>query len=151
MPLVKGTVTKLLRTRAENKVFGVQVNGADYLLSFPDKREKPWTEPTEVGQVIEGTWAPYEKDGKEKRYLVAVEVIGTDVTPGASSEASGGGNGQFRSPIDFRRTSALAQSVAHYAGSEVSPADVIATASKFEKYLEGGYKRESKREETPFE
>lgn len=137
MPLVKGPVTKLLRTKDENKVFGFQVNGADYLFSFPNKREEPWDEPTKVGQVIEGTWTPYEKDGKEKRYLVAVQVLGEDVTPNEFDKETGG-DGQYRSPQDFRRTSALAQAVAWWSMHEATVEDIVRIAQRFEIYLASG-------------
>ena len=142
MPKLKGPITKLLRTREENKVFGLQVNGADYLFSWPDKREEPWNEPTKVGQVVEGTWTPYEKDGKEKRYLLSVDVLGEDVTPERNSfdeESEKQTDGQYRSPKDFRRTSALAQAVAYYANSpDVDIEEVVKAAGRFEVFLASG-------------
>lgn len=50
-------------------------------------------------------------------------------------------DGQYRSPKDFRRTSALAQAVAFYAGvpdAEVDSGRVVETAKRFERYLGTG-------------
>lgn len=78
----------------------------------------------------------------EGRWINGLEFISQsqDVTPETASEPRE--DGQFRSPLDFRRTSALAQSVAYYVGvTDPSVDDVINTAARFEKYLEGGYER----------
>ena len=64
----------------------------------------------------------------------------------ASSEPDvvyGQEDGQFRSPKDFRRTSALAQAVAYHGpngrqDTELDREDVILTAQRFEKYLGTG-------------
>lgn len=144
MPVVEDRVSGFIKDR-EGNVFGLKVRTEDYLYSFESKRGEPWEPPETTGSAVRFEWEPYEKDGKTKRYITVIQTLAAsqDVTPEAPSEPGGARDGQFRSPLDFRREKALEQAVAYYAASpDVKPDEVIATASIFEKYLEGGYGRQ---------
>jgi len=138
MPALEGTVTKLIKKR-DGTVFGIETNMGEFLFSWPDKREEPFEDDKlKVGSMVEGTWMPFEKDGKTIRYLSILSVTGEDVTPRGEAGAEGT-DGQFRSPKDFRRTSALAQAVVfHAAAPDSTDEDVILTAQRFEIYLASG-------------
>ena|SRR3990167_8861757 len=139
MPALKGTVTKLIKKR-DGTVFGIETNMGEFLFSWPDKREEPFeADRVTVGSMVEGTWMPFEKDGKTIRYLSILSVTGEDVTPNAFDEEMDKPDGQFRSPKDFRRTSALAQAVARHSNAPAhSDEDIILTAQRFEVYLASG-------------
>ena len=88
---------------------------------------------------------PFEKDGKTIRYLSILSVTGQDVTPERGEGAQDESDGQYRSPKDFRRTSALAQAVALAStgygtaqGDTLETEDVILMAQRFEVYLASG-------------
>ena len=84
-------------------------------------------------------WREGVKDGKTIRYLSILSVTGEDVTPNAFDEEMDKPDGQFRSPKDFRRTSALAQAVARHSNAPAhSDEDIILTAQRFEVYLASG-------------
>lgn len=143
MPVVEDRVSGFIKTR-EGKVFGLKIRDENYLYSFEDKRGEPWEPPETTGSAVRFEWEPYEKDGKTKRYITVIQTLAAsqDVTPEAPSGAGEARDGQFRSPLDFRRTSALAQAVAFHAQDATpSVTEVIKTAAVMEKYLEGGYER----------
>src|SRR3990167_5711148 len=117
MPQLKGIVTKLIKKR-DGTVFGLETNMGEFLYSWPDKREEPFEDDkVKVGSAVEGVWMPFEnKEGKTVRYLSTLEVAGIDVTPeDIPWQGDQPKDGQFRSPLDFRRTSALAQAVTWHA------------------------------------
>ena|SRR3990167_4132731 len=138
MPALSGTVTRLIKKR-DGTVFGFETNQGEFLYSWPDKREEPFEDDkVKVGSVVEGTWMPFEKDGKTVRYLSVLSVTGEDVTPNAFDKETAG-DGQFRSPKDFRRTSALAQAVAFLATNPDTNEDsAVRVAQRFEEYLASG-------------
>jgi len=143
LPLLKGTVTKLIKKR-DGTVFGLETNTGEFLYSWPDRREEPFeADKVKVGSTVEGTWMPFEKDGKTTRYLSILSVTGQDVTPERGEGAQDESDGQYRSPKDFRRTSALAQAVARHTGAismqePPSDEDIILTAQRFEIFLASG-------------
>lgn len=73
MPEKTGTVTGLIKKR-DGTVFGLNIDGDEYLYSFPDKRAEPW-DSHEVGDVVRVEYSPYEKDGKTKQYLAVIENL----------------------------------------------------------------------------
>src|SRR3990167_4574979 len=136
MPSLNGTVTSLIKKK-DGTVFGLKTNEGEFLFSWPDKREEPFEDDkVQVGSVVEGTWMPFEKDGKNFKYLSVLSVTGGDVTPQGESPQM---DGSYRSPKDFRRTSALAQAVAFLATEpEADAEEVVRIAQRFETYLGGG-------------
>lgn len=119
--------------------YGIMLDDEDSWLNWSKEeyRHGDW----EADVAKKGDAVVVEVDEKGK-FISSIKVTGSsqDVTPEATESPREGGDGQFRSPLDFRRTSALAQSVAFHAASpEVGPDEVVSVASIFEKYLEGGY------------
>ncbi len=142
MSSVEDKVSSFIKTR-EGKVFGIKLGSDEYLYSLESKRGEPWEPPDTEGSSVKVEWAPYEKDGKTKRYITTIETLAASA-PEAPESAPASPDGQFRSPQDFRRTSALAQSVLRHNGPgsmTAEPAtdeDIILTALRFEKYLGSG-------------
>lgn len=147
MPERTGTVTEFITNPKENnKVFGLKLDDAlkedEYVYSFPDYRGKPFQEEVKRGDRVRLEYTDVERDGKTKQYISVLEIVEVGVEPEPSSEPSGGGTSQYRSTANLNRVDALRQSVAYYAASpDVKPDEVVATASIYEKYLEGGYER----------
>lgn len=140
-----GTVTEFVTNPKENnKVFGLKLDSAlkedEYIYSFPDYRGEPFQDDkVKRGDRVRLEYADVERDGKTKHYISVLEIIAS-VTPEAAQALSDEAGDHYRTRTDFRRTSALAQSVAFHAQAADPSADaVIKTASIFEKYLEGGY------------
>lgn len=134
MPEVVGTVT----AKSE---YGLKLDSNEdwWNWSKPEYRGEPFQTDVKKGDTVKVTYAEADNG---KVYISAIEVLGQsqDVTPDATESPGEARDGQFRSPLDFRRTSALAQAVAYYTGAPDPSADeVIKTAARFEKYLEGGY------------
>jgi len=99
MPALEGTVTKLIKKR-DGTVFGIETNMGEFLFSWPDKREEPFEDDkVKVGSMVEGTWMPFEKDGKTIRYLSILSVTGEDVTP----RGEAGADAAVRHPAAGRR------------------------------------------------
>jgi len=135
MPALNGTVTSLIKKK-DGTVFGLKTDQGEFLYSWPDKRESPFEDDkVSVGSVVEGTWMPFEKDGKTIKYLSILSVTGEDVTPSDAPQM----DGSYRSPKDFRRTSALAQAVSFLATvPDADAEEVVKIAQRFEIYLGGG-------------
>lgn len=84
MPEKTGTVTGFIKKR-DGTVFGLNIDGDEYLYSFPDKRAEPWDAArVRVGDVVRIEYSPYEKDGKTKQYLAVIELR-------VEGDADGGG------------------------------------------------------------
>src|SRR3990167_7593895 len=121
MPALKGTVTSLIKKK-DGTVFGLKTNEGEFLYSWPDKRESPFEDDrVQVGSTVEGTWMPFEKDGKTIKYLSVLSVTGEDVTPQGEPQM----DGSYRSPKDFPRTSALAQAVVFLATEPEADAEEV--------------------------
>ena len=70
-----GTVTGFIKKR-DGTVFGLNIDGDEYLYSFPDKRAEPWdADQIKVGDTVRVEYSPYEKDGKTKQYLAVIELL----------------------------------------------------------------------------
>ena len=82
MPEKTGTITGFIQKR-DGTNFGLNLDGDEYLYSFPDKRGDPWdADKVNVGDTIRVEYSPYEKDGKTKQYLAVIERLdGTPVSP----------------------------------------------------------------------
>ncbi|KKL75959.1 hypothetical protein LCGC14_2049730, partial [marine sediment metagenome] len=69
MSETKGKVTDLIKKR-DGTVFGLKFGGDEYLFSFEDRRGEPFDiEMVQVGSLVRIEWAPFTKDGKEKKYV----------------------------------------------------------------------------------
>ena len=142
MPKLAGTVSELIKKR-DGTVFGIKTDKGEFLYSWPDKREEPFEDGrVKVGSMVEGTWMPFEKDGKTIRYLSILSVTGEDVSPDRNAfdeEIDKPSDGQYRSPKDFRRTSALAQAVAFLATApDADVEEVVRVAQRLEIFLASG-------------
>lgn len=121
---------------------GIMLDNEDNWLNWSKEeyRHGDW----EADAVKKGDAVLVEVDEGGK-WIASIKVTSPsqDVTPAGISEPGEARDGQYRSPADFRRTSALAQSVAFHAQDATpSVTEVIKTASQMEKYLEGGYERQ---------
>ena len=136
MPETQGVV------KAKSK-YGIILDGREEWWNWTkdEMRGEPFEKDTvKKGDAVRLTYAESDKGGV---FISVLEIVGAaqDVTPDGSSSPSAGGDGQFRTPTDFKRTSALAQAVAFYAGvpdAQVDAVRVIETARKYEKYLNEG-------------
>ena len=96
MPEKVGTVTGFIKKR-DGTVFGLNIDGDEYLYSFPDKRGEPWeADRVRVGDVVRVEYSPYEKAGKTKQYLAVIELR-------VEGDADGGGS-EPEVPYDDERT-----------------------------------------------
>ena len=77
MPEITGTVTDLIKNpRKNNEVFGLNIDGTEYLYSFPDKRGEPFEEGSRVGDMVRIEYSPFtDSKGKEKQYISVLELI----------------------------------------------------------------------------
>jgi hypothetical protein len=75
MPEKVGTITGFIKKR-DQTVFGLNLDGDEYLYSFPDKRAEPWdADKVKVGDVVRIEYSPYEKAGQTKQYLAVIERL----------------------------------------------------------------------------
>ena len=107
--------------------------------SKEEYRHDPWeADKVKKGDVVEVEWAESDKG---KGYISSIKITGAsqDVTPERGESPQDVPDGEFRSPRDFRRTSALAQAVQRHAiEPETDNEDIIRTAQRFEAYLASG-------------
>lgn len=77
MPEKTGTVTGFIKKR-DGTIFGLNIDGDEYLYSWPDKREEPFEEgDVVVGCIVHVEYAPFtDKAGKEKQYISVLAVTG---------------------------------------------------------------------------
>ena len=86
MPEKTGTITGFIQKR-DGTNFGLNLDGDEYLYSFPDKRGEPWdADKVNVGDTIRIEYNPFEKDGKIKQYIAVIERL--DGTPASPQEPS---------------------------------------------------------------
>ncbi len=103
----KGKVTDLIKTR-EGRVFGLKFGADEYLFSFEDRRGTPFDdEMVQVGSLVRIEWAPFTKDGKEKKYANVLEVLAPDATVPPSAPVDTG----YRSPDQMQAAKALSEAV----------------------------------------
>ena len=132
--------------------YGIKMDDGEEWINFskPEYREEPW----EWDDVQKGDWVEIKRSGNFFKSIVLIEpptgegmVRGpeegyrAELGEGDPFEGveTGKPDGQFRSPLDFRRTSALAQAVARHVNAPAhSDEDVILTAIRFEGYLAKG-------------
>lgn len=87
MPEVFGNVTEFIKKR-DGAIFGLKCGADEYLYSWPDKRGEPFMDArVSIGSPVRIEWAPFTKDGKEKKYASVLEVLGD--APGVPSAPSG--------------------------------------------------------------
>lgn len=111
----KGKVTDLIKTR-EGKVFGLKFGGNDYLFSFEDRRGTPFDdEMVQVGSLVRIEWAPFTKDGKEKKYVNVLELLAPDAPSDPSAPIGTG----YRTPDQMQRAKALTEAVLLVSGVAV--------------------------------
>ncbi len=144
--------------------YGIKVEGKEdwWNWSQPEYRGTPFNTQVQAGDRVQITYAEKEyPDGVTKTFISTIDkVITADVpyppndefppddpfppdAPEAPDSAPDQQDGQFRSPKDFRRTSALAQAVAYHGpdgrqDADADREDIILTAQRFEKYLGTG-------------
>ena len=83
MPEKTGTVTGFIKKR-DGTPFGLNLDGEEYLYSFPDKRGEPWNaDRVNIGDRVRVEYTDYTKDGNTKQYLAVIEWL-----DGASPQAS---------------------------------------------------------------
>ena len=125
--------------------YGVKLGQDEDWLNWSKEqfRHDPWeADKVKKGDVVEVEWAESETG---KGYISSIKVTGAskDMTPEGGEGAQDESDGQYRSPKDFRRTSALAQAVARHTGAismqePPSDEDIILTAQRFEIFLASG-------------
>ncbi|KKL96976.1 hypothetical protein LCGC14_1839130 [marine sediment metagenome] len=152
--------------KSENGIKVVD-KGAWLNWSLPDYRGTPFDSDVKAGDRVRIEYAEVVKDGNKRTYISVIENLsrpttdnpfppdegfpgdeaGTPFPSGPAPESPENGSdqqdGQFRSPKDFRRTSALAQAVAYHGPDgrqdiDADREDVILTAQRFEEYLGTG-------------
>ena len=81
MPEKTGTITGFIQKK-DGTNFGLNLDGEEYLYSFPDKRGEPWdADNVNVGDSVRIEYSPYEKDGKTKQYIAVIERLGDASEP----------------------------------------------------------------------
>ena len=103
----KGQVTELIKTR-DGRVFGLKFGGDEYLFSFEDRRGEPFDYGlVKVGSLVRIEWAPFTKDGKEKKYINILELLAPDATVPPSAPVDTG----YRTPDQMQAAKALSEAV----------------------------------------
>ena len=144
-------ITTTVKAKSE---YGIKVEGKEdwWNWSQPEYRGTPFNTQVQAGDRVQITYAEKEyPDGKIKTFISTIDKVtqadvpfppeddfppDDDMRPESAPDQQ---DGQFRSPKDFRRTSALAQAVAwHKDIPEKDEEDVILAAQRFEKYLGTG-------------
>ena len=76
MPEKTGTVTSFVTNpRKDNEVFGLRIDGDEYLYSFPEYRGEPFeADMVEVGCTVRIEYQDTEKAGKTKAYISVLEI-----------------------------------------------------------------------------
>src|SRR3990167_7860724 len=121
--------------------YGVKLGKDEDWLNWSKEeyRHDPWeADKVKKGDVVEVEWAESDKG---KGYISSIKVTGAseDVTPERGEGAQDEADGQFRSPKDLRRTSALAQAVAFLATVPETAAEmVVKVAQRLEIFLASG-------------
>ena len=83
-----GTVTGFIQKK-DGTNFGLNLDGEEYLYSFPDKRGEPWdADKVNVGDTVRIECNPYEKDGKTKQYIAVIERLSSISEPGQPPSAA---------------------------------------------------------------
>ena len=107
MSETKGKVTDLIK-KHDGTVFGLKLGADEYLYSFPDKRGTPFDdEMVQVGSLVRIEWAPFTKDGKQKKYVNVLELLAPDATVPPSAPVDTG----YRTPDQMQAAKALSEAV----------------------------------------
>lgn len=78
MPEKTGTVTGFIQKKDGTK-FGLNLDGEEYLYSFPDRRGEPWeADNLKTGDIVRIEYNPFTKDGKTKQYIAVIELVDGD-------------------------------------------------------------------------
>ncbi len=152
MSETKGKVTDFIKTR-DGRVFGLKLGTDEYLFSFEDRRGTPFDiEMVRVGSLVRIEWAPFTKDGKEKKYVNVLELL----TPDAEVPPSAPVDTGYRSPVQMQAAKALSEAVLLVNGQtfkvdnvEQAVGAVLYAYEEFLTALNG--KEASGPEEVPFE
>lgn len=81
MPEKTGTITGLIKKR-DGAVFGLNIDGSEYLYSFPEYRGEPFQDViVAVGLDVRIEYQNTEKSGKTKSYISVLEVLDEGPTP----------------------------------------------------------------------
>src|SRR3972149_4990542 len=90
MPVFKGTVTKLLRRRADKVVFGFYVGDTEYMIAPDFKRGEEYEIPEFENLLVAGTYELWtNQKGEEKKQALTIKILGTDVTTPDAPEPDG--------------------------------------------------------------
>lgn len=104
MPEARGNITGFIKKR-DGAVFGLKLGQDEYLYSFEDKRGSPFdSDKVALNSHVRIEWAPFTKDGKEKRYVSVLELLDT----GAPSAPTDTG---YRTPDQMQRAKAMTAAV----------------------------------------
>jgi hypothetical protein len=107
MPEARGNITEFIKKR-DGTVFGLKLGTDEYLYSWPDKQGTPFDDDkVSLNSHVRLEWAPYTKDGKEKKYISVLEILDT----GASSAPSGTTDTGYRTPDQMQAAKALSEAV----------------------------------------
>ena len=107
MSETKGKVTDLIK-KHDGTVFGLKFGADEYLFSFEDRRGTPFDdEIVQVGSLVRIEWAPFTKDGKEKKYVNVLELLAPDAAVPPSAPVDTG----YRNPDQMQAAKALSEAV----------------------------------------